>query len=464
MATTGAGTRLPRRKKTSPSSSTTSTVKSILFGIAVAYGTSYLAGTIQFMQDFVHDTGLLRGEIASLNSNGCTPVAFSSNQQSKEGKSDKEKAWLKGCEDVHVHQKSGLAFAPCAKDVESRKVWFPPAAKLNKEDLRLDGWLKDILVVYNIETETAQSMELVGFPTDVDRLFHGMDIFEDPITSASETKELALTLFVINHRRTGSVVEVKYTRNGDEKESGSLGVVRYVETIASDLIRMPNDVVAMGRRSFYVTNDHYYKQGLMRHIEGFGRRPWGNVVFYSPEATFIAYNSIASSNGITANPNRTLVYVSAFHGGTLDIFRPGYTDIPSASSEKKRTVEDINRLIFVESVKLDFSNDNVFYDALTDSLLIAGHSKVFELAAGFEEPEGASMQSASKVVQVTRNSGQQQPFQRSASAWFSLSRVRDQPKDRYLVKTVLEDSRKGVGGISTATTAALYRRRTGDGQ
>ncbi|KAF9148341.1 hypothetical protein BG015_009924, partial [Linnemannia schmuckeri] len=464
MATTRMGTRLPRRKRTSSSSTTSSTVKSILFGIAVAYGASYLTGAIQFMRDFVHDMGLLRGEIASLNSNSCTPVAFSSNQQSKEEKRDKEKVWLEGCEDVHVHQRSGLAFAPCAKDVESRKVWFPPAAKLNKEDSRLDEWLKDVLVVYNIETKAAQAMELVGFPADMDRLFLGMDIFEDPVTPASETEELVLTLFVINHRRTGSVVEVfEYTRHKDEKESGSLGVVRYVETIASDLIRTPNDVVAIGRRSFYVTNDHYYKQGFMRHIEGFGRRPWGDVVFYSPEATFIAYNGIASSNGITTNSNRTLIYVSAFHGGTLDIFRPGYTDTPS-TSEKKGTVEDLNRLIFVESVKLGFTNDNVFYDALTDSLLIAGHSKVLELAAGFEEPEGVPMQSASKVVQVTRNWAQQQPFQRSSSSWFSLSRVGDQPKDRYLVKTVLEDSGRGVGGISTATTAALYRRRTGDGQ
>ncbi|KAF9130676.1 Serum paraoxonase/arylesterase 1, partial [Mortierella sp. GBA39] len=323
------------------------------------------------------------------------------------------------------------------------------------EDLRLDGWLKDVLVVYDIENEVARSMELVGFPTDVDRVFHGMDFYEDPTTLTSETKNLALTLFVINHRRTGSVVEVfEYTRKQDVKDdgNGSLGVVRYIETIANDLIRTPNDIVAMGKLSFYITNDHYYREGFMRHIEGFGRRPWGDVVFVSPQATFIAYNGIASSNGITTNPNRTLVYVSAFHGGTLDIFHPGYAD--TSSPEMKKTVEDKYRLIFVESVKLGFVNDNVFYDTLTNSLLVAGHSKVLELAAGFNEPEGAPMQSASKVVQVTKNCAQQHPFQRSSASWFSLSRVGDWPTDRYLVKTVLEDSGKGVGGISTATTAA----------
>ncbi|KAF9316933.1 Serum paraoxonase/arylesterase 1, partial [Linnemannia elongata] len=360
MASAANITRPPRTKRTT-SSTTSSTVKSVLFGIAVAYGASYLIGTVHFVHDLAHDLGLLQGEIASLNTHG--------------------------------------SFAPCAKDVESRKVWYPPAVKLNSEDSRLNGWLKDILVVYDIENEVARSMELVGFPPDVDRVFHGMDFYEDPTALTSETKNLALTLFVINHRRTGSVVEVfEYTRKQDEKDdgNGSLGVVRYVETIANDLIRTPNDLVAMGKRSFYITNDHYYREGFMRHIEGFGRHPWGDVVFASPEATFIAYNAIASSNGITTNPNRTLVYVSAFHGGTLDIFRPSYTD--TSSSDKKKTVEEKYHLIFVESVKLGFVNDNVFHDALTDSLLVAGHSKVLELVAGFDEPEGAPMQSASKVV------------------------------------------------------------------
>lgn len=119
-------------------------------------------------------------------------------------------------------------------------------------------------------------MELVGFPADVDRVFHGFGIYEDPTTPVASTtennndddkkKELVLTLFVVNHRRTGSVVEVfEYTRTTNDE---SLGVVRYVETVASELIRTPNDVLAMGRRSFYVTNDHFYKQGYMRNIEG----------------------------------------------------------------------------------------------------------------------------------------------------------------------------------------------------
>lgn len=195
------------------------------------------------------------------------------------------------------------------------------------------------------------------------------------------------------------------------------------------------------------------------------------MVYYSTEATFIAYKGVISANGITANKNQTLVYVSAFQGSTLDILRPGFTDnffppLPSSSppSHQKKTVEDLNRLIFVESVKLGFANDNVFYDTLTDSLLIAGHPKILEIVAGFEEPEGVPMESASRIVQVSRNWDQQQPSKKASMPWFSLSKwSKDWRKDRYLVKTVLEDGGKGDGGISTATTAALYRRRKEDG-
>lgn len=150
MSSPARGTRPPRTKgKTS--STTSSTVKSILFGIAVAYGATYIGRTVHFVHDLVHDLGLLQGDITSFNTHGCTPVAFSSNKKGKEERKEKDTVYLEGCEDVHVHQRSGLAFAPCAKDVEARKVWFPPAAKLNRDNPRLDGWLKDVLVVYDIE-------------------------------------------------------------------------------------------------------------------------------------------------------------------------------------------------------------------------------------------------------------------------------------------------------------------------
>ena len=96
-------------------------------------------------------------------------------------------------------------------------------------------------------------MKLEGLAEDTDRVFHGLGVFE---RSAKD-----LTIFAINHRRGGSVIEVLEYTIGDT-------VVKYKETLRHPLIVTPNDIVAMGERFFYVSNDHRHPTGHMREIEG----------------------------------------------------------------------------------------------------------------------------------------------------------------------------------------------------
>lgn len=95
-------------------------------------------------------------------------------------------------------------------------------------------------------------MEIKDLPVGTDRVFHGIDIYEK---SPSE-----LVIFLINHRRGGSVVEVLEYNIGDD-------FVTHKETVKHELILTPNDIVALGPRSFYVSNDHKYAKGVMREIE-----------------------------------------------------------------------------------------------------------------------------------------------------------------------------------------------------
>lgn len=97
-----------------------------------------------------------------------------------------------------------------------------------------------------------KAVEIKGLPASTDRALHGLDFYEK---SPSE-----LVFFVINHRRGGSVVEVLEYQIGDD-------FVQYKETVKHELILTPNDIVAMGPRSFYVSNDHKYAKGVMRAIE-----------------------------------------------------------------------------------------------------------------------------------------------------------------------------------------------------
>lgn len=96
-------------------------------------------------------------------------------------------------------------------------------------------------------------MELAGLPKGTDRVFHGLGIHERSPTE--------LTIFAVNHRRGGSVIEVLEYTIGDK-------VVQYKETIRHELIHTPNDILATGPRSFYVSNDHKYKSGTNREFEG----------------------------------------------------------------------------------------------------------------------------------------------------------------------------------------------------
>jgi arylesterase/paraoxonase len=71
-----------------------------------------------------------------------------------------------------------------------------------------------------------------------------------------------LFLFFVNHKRTGSVIEIfEHILNTK--------VLTHLNTVKHDLIYTPNDVAPVSKNEFYVTNDHYYKDNeIVRIFEG----------------------------------------------------------------------------------------------------------------------------------------------------------------------------------------------------
>jgi hypothetical protein len=70
-----------------------------------------------------------------------------------------------------------------------------------------------------------------------------------------------LYMFFINHRRSGSVIEIfEHTLNTK--------VITHLNTVKHDLIRTPNGVAPVSKNEFYVTNDHYAKNEFLRKFEG----------------------------------------------------------------------------------------------------------------------------------------------------------------------------------------------------
>ncbi|KAF9094478.1 Serum paraoxonase/arylesterase 1 [Mortierella sp. AD031] len=381
LSKNGASTAAPTSIQSKPSSSGGMKKKDILrAGVAIVAIT--VALTRNFFRDAATDLGLFLGEVQPFNTAGCEVVPG-----------------LEACEDIHLHRDSGLAFMTCGH-AESRKSWFPPMAKLNASADEIA--FQDKFVIYEIASGKYNEMELTGFPAGADRVFHGLGIHE---RSATE-----LTIFAVNHRRTGSVVEVLEYTIGDK-------TVQYKETIQHELIHTPNDILATGPRSFYVSNDHKYKSGAKREYEEFLRRPLGNVIYYSPEKTIVAYDEVVSANGITSNKDQSLVYLSACHGAALHILRP---------------TED-HTLVDEDYIKLDFYNDNPSYEPETDSLFVTGHVQPLILTTQLKK-HGLQVNGPSKVIKVTRDAG----------------------SGEHKVDTVLVDNGEL---ISTGTVAAVDRQR-----
>ena len=155
---------------------------------------------------------------------------------------------------VH-HTESGLIFLACAR-MSSRLLWLPPGGNFNATGIaRGDGHV----ATYDISTGKVTRLRMKDYPGHLAP--HGMDV----VPSAADPSKLFV--YVVNHRapRVGdpkvvggnSVVDVFETKVGS-------GVLKYLRTVEDPVIHTPNDVLGFSDgKSFYVTNDHAFKLGLV---------------------------------------------------------------------------------------------------------------------------------------------------------------------------------------------------------
>ncbi|KAK1251543.1 hypothetical protein MKX07_007022 [Trichoderma sp. CBMAI-0711] len=206
-----------------------------------------------------------------------------------------------GCEDLHLHEPSGLIFTACEDDVASRRKWFPPIEHFaNPSTERMRGKLE----VIDPKTFEAKVLELKGFSGPF--VTHGIDVIDDPEKPQGE----AVYIFAVNHKPNPE----HYGENGNAKAPKSHSVVelfhhvlgsdkaRHVRTIWHPLIVTPNDIFAESPTSFFVTNDHYYTDGLLRNIEtALPLARWTNVLHVRLENLGTAGDEGGDSAGVHAS-------------------------------------------------------------------------------------------------------------------------------------------------------------------
>ncbi|KDQ15280.1 hypothetical protein BOTBODRAFT_187395 [Botryobasidium botryosum FD-172 SS1] len=246
------------------------------------------------------------------------------------------------CEKLVLHSPSGLVYMACST-LESRMNWHPYHMALNASGRSTT----DHVAIYDPTSEKIIRTLLEGFADARGINVHGMDVVP------SEFDKNELFVYLVNHRPpveeakahiygADSVIEIFKTKVGSD-------VLTHVKTVEDPLIDTPNDVVGSSDgKSFYFTNDHSTKVGLMRIVNAYLSRPVTSVVYCDVDAGCkIAADDLAGCNGIARGKDgKIFVVLSTTSVSEIRVFEE----------------QDDNSLVQTDAIPADRHMDNIVVD------------------------------------------------------------------------------------------------------
>ena len=167
---------------------------------------------------------------------------------------------------------------------------------------------------------------------------------------------------------------------------GEGGALTHLESVAFEEMHSPNDVLAVGPRQFYATNDRGYDGGFMGTMEAYMALPFSSVVYFDGEAGSFAAKGLVYANGINQSPDGSTIYVSEFLKRRVAVFD---RDVESGKLKKTRTI------------KVQTGPDNIEVSR-DGALWIGGHTKVFDFLDHVEDPSAIA---PSHVIRVNPRNG-----------------------------------------------------------
>lgn len=179
-------------------------------------------------------------------------------------------------------------------------------------------------------------------------------------------------LFVVNHRSSGHFVEIFDVKAGN---------LTHLESISAPALYSPNDLVAVGIRSFYVTNDHGPEQGISRFMADLLRRPTGSVGYFDGQSFRIVVRELRYPNGIQVSPDANFIIVAETTGKKIRSFRREFVS---------------GRLQQIHQLNLHTGLDNLEWVS-EEELLIAAHPNML---AFMRHAQSASKPSPSQVLSL----------------------------------------------------------------
>ncbi|MCJ1435831.1 hypothetical protein MMC27_005207 [Xylographa pallens] len=252
------------------------------------------------------------------------------------------------CEDLHHHLPSGLLFAACQGRSAERFAWFPASTLGNFRDPNAAADSQGGLFVIDPKTFTSSRLTLEGFSSPL--VTHGIDIYSAP--SSPDT----VYVFAINHLPNPAYYDSTSPAPSTPKARSQVEIFRHIigsptathlRSVRHPLIRTPNDVYATGPTTFYITNDHFYREGALRDVESVAGQylaAWSDIVHVSvdslaakddPSAAVtasVAYAGINNPNGLGHGRNASdILIVRAAPGmlihATIDASDPAGTKL-----------------------------------------------------------------------------------------------------------------------------------------
>lgn len=170
-------------------------------------------------------------------------------------------------------------------------------------------------------------------------------------------------LFVINHRHTGgNAIEIYDVVDGS---------LKHAETVQYPELSSPNDILAVGERQFYATNDARFKTGFLWLIEALFARPWASVSYYDGKTGSIAARRLKYANGINISADGKTVYVA-------EVTRKTVSDYTRDSASGALTLGHRTRVKGgADNIELD-AQGRLWVAAHPDSLKFLGHARSAE--------------------------------------------------------------------------------------
>ncbi|KAF8971109.1 hypothetical protein BDZ97DRAFT_1787754 [Flammula alnicola] len=285
---------------------------------------------------------------------------------------------LQACEEIVLHQPTGIVYLACST-LSSRAHWIPAMNQLNVTGASNE----DYVATYDPATSRVTRLTTSNFNDGRGLSLHGMDVV------ASESHPEHLFIYLVNHRiplgdasavdvGADSVIEIFSTTVGGT-------AMHHIKTVEHPIIITPNSIVGSADgKSFYFTNDHAVRVGLVRMLDLLGRKSSSIGYCHIEEGCKYALTKTHASNGITRAPNGTL-YVGDSVEGRVDVLEQQADDT----------------LVITDSIKTDYFIDNLAVDA--DGQLWAAAIPFFMLAG--KHMANPSLLSPSAALRLSINTG-----------------------------------------------------------